>query len=205
MLNHCQCVRYAYLATLSLSLSWRFLFPTFTYLPSLPHPSTHSHQPLIIILINQIPSPNSTYSTTTLSNFLSSSLKDLPRVWSLLQRHWITHLLQLVLVVVAAVAYTRNNWHYCCMSVEYYTGIYYAELANPLQWPQLRKKRRHVAPPQLPNRLLLRRPNNSNHHRNNNNSGPPLPPSFPPSILLPKPLLPKVFYFYFNFVFFSIN
>jgi len=49
---------------------------------------------------------------------------------------------------------------HCCMSVEYYSDNYYGgygELANPLQWPQLRKKRRLVAskttpppPPPLP-------------------------------------------------------
>lgn len=105
----------------------------------------------------------------------------------------------------------NNNWqHYCCcMSVEYYcSGIYYAELANPLQWPQLRKKRRHVAPPKITTRshsqhlqllLLLRHNNNHNH-----NNGPLLPPSFPPSILLPKPLLPKVSFF-FNISFFFIS
>lgn len=46
---------------------------------------------------------------------------------------------------------------HCCMSVEYYSDNYYGgygALANPLQWPQLRKKRRLVAskttPPPLP-------------------------------------------------------
>lgn len=116
---------------------------------------------------------------------------------------------QLVVVVVAeAVAKSgNNNWHYCCcMSVEYYSGIYYAEFANPLQWPQLRKKRRHVAPLKITTRsqqhhLLLQRHPNNNH---NNNNDPLLPPSFPPSILLPKPLLPKVSFF-FNISFFFIS
>lgn len=105
-------------------------------------------------------------------------------------------------VVVAAAAAVVWGWRRvlrcavrrCCMSVEYYCGgVFYGELANPLQWPQLRKKRRQIIsvttpllliPPQFP--LLgptpLPIPSETD---------PPSPPSFPPStpspILLPKP------------------
>lgn len=106
-----------------------------------------------------------------------------------------------VVVVAVVVEESRNKWHYCCMSVEYYSGIYYGELANPLQWPQLRKKRRLVAPPKLTTTLKTLLPRLPNNHPPSLLSFPPL---IPAPILLPKPLLPKVLFFIFHFFIFLI-
>lgn len=82
-------------------------------------------------------------SFSTFSCDISEKVRDRARKWS----EWTT---------LGSVS------RHCCMSVEYYSDNYYGgygELANPLQWPQLRKKRRLVVftttPPSLYHLKLL--------------------------------------------------
>jgi len=87
----------------------------------------------------------------------------------------------------------------CCMSVycaETYWGGGIGEIANPLQWPQLRKRRRHhrhrcppllvVPPPPTPLPFPAPPP------RRKSGLPPPTSLSFVPSIPPPMPLLPRV-------------
>jgi len=62
------------------------------------------------------------------------------------------------------------------MSVEYYSTVFYGELANPSQWPQLRKKRRLTHLRIQPETLI---------------------PSLQKPLLLPK-VQPLLSYYYFS-------
>ena len=105
----------------------------------------------------------------------------------------------------------------CCMSVycaETYWGGGIGEIANPLQWPQLRKRRRHhhrrrrpllvVPPPPTPPPFPAPPPRRK--------TGPPPPTSlsFVPSIPPQMPLLPRVpiitsFHFCFSLFYVTSN
>lgn len=92
----------------------------------------------------------------------------------------------------------KNRRVNCCMSVycaETYWGGGIGEIANPLQWPQLRKRRRHhyrrrrpllAVPPPTPPPFPVPPP------RRKSGTPPPTSLSFVPSIPPPMPLLPRV-------------